>query len=101
MLFAEGQTVAEAKVYGGAQGRVPVAAKGQVKLMVPRGVSDKIVAKMVYTGPVRAPVQEGQAIGTLKVWRGDAKVLEVPLQASESVAQARSRNAPSMPRRNL
>ena len=86
VLFAEGQTVAEAKVYGGAQGRVPVAAKGAVKLMVPRGVSDKIVAKMVYTGPVRAPVQEGQAIGNLQVWRGDAKVLEVPVQASESVA---------------
>ena len=86
VLFAEGQTVAEAKVYGGAQGRVPVAAKGAVKLMVPRGVSDKIVAKMVYTGPVQAPVQEGQAIGNLQVWRGDAKVLEVPVQASESVA---------------
>ena len=86
VLFAEGQTVAEAKVFGGAQGRVPVAAKGAVKLMVPRGVSDKIVAKMVYTGPVRAPVQEGQAIGNLQVWRGDAKVLEVPVQASESVA---------------
>ena len=86
VLFAEGQTVAAAKVYGGAHGRVPVAAKGAVKLMVPRGVSDKIVAKMVYTGPVRAPVQEGQAIGNLQVWRGDAKVLEVPVQASESVA---------------
>jgi D-alanyl-D-alanine carboxypeptidase (penicillin-binding protein 5/6) len=86
ILFAEGQNVAEAKVYGGAQGRVAVAAKEQVKLMVPRGVSDKIVAKMVYTGPIRAPVQEGQAIGNLQVWRGDAKVLDVPVQASESVA---------------
>jgi serine-type D-Ala-D-Ala carboxypeptidase (penicillin-binding protein 5/6) len=86
VLFAEGQVVAAAKVYGGAQGSVPVAAKGMVKLMVPRGVSDKIVAKMVYTGPVRAPVQEGQAIGNLQVWRGDAKVLEVPVQASENVA---------------
>ena len=85
ILFAEGQTVAEAKVYGGAQGRVTVAAKGAVKLMVPRGVSDKIVAKMVYLGPVRAPVREGQAIGSLQVWRGDAKVLDVPVQASETV----------------
>jgi serine-type D-Ala-D-Ala carboxypeptidase (penicillin-binding protein 5/6) len=86
LLFADGQTVAAAKVFGGAQGQVAVAAKGAVKLMVPRGVSDKIVAKMVYTGPVRAPIQEGQAIGNLQVWRGDAKVLEVPVQASENVA---------------
>ena len=54
--------------------------------MVPRGVSDKIIAKMVYTGPVRAPVHDGQAIGNLQVWRGDAKVLDVPVQAAESVA---------------
>ncbi|MCX7311973.1 MAG: D-alanyl-D-alanine carboxypeptidase [Alphaproteobacteria bacterium] len=86
VLFAEGQTVAEAKVFGGARGRVSLAAKSAVKLMVPRGVSDKIVAKMVYTGPVRAPVNAGQAIGSLQVWRGDAKVLDVPLQASETVA---------------
>jgi D-alanyl-D-alanine carboxypeptidase (penicillin-binding protein 5/6) len=86
VLFADGQNVAEAKVYGGTQGQVAVVPKGTVKLMVPRGVSDKIVAKLVYTGPVRAPVREGQAIGNLQVWRGDAKVLEVPVQASESVA---------------
>ena len=86
VLFAEGQTVAEAKVFGGAHGRVSLAPKSAVKLMVPRGVSDKIVAKMVYTGPVRAPVNVGQAIGSLQVWRGGAKVLEVPLQASETVS---------------
>jgi len=93
ILFAEGQNVAEAKVFGGERGRVAVASKGTIRLMVPRGVGDKIVAKLVYTGPVRAPVREGQAIGNLQVWRGDAKVLEVPVQASESVAEG------SMPRR--
>jgi D-alanyl-D-alanine carboxypeptidase (penicillin-binding protein 5/6) len=85
ILFADGQTVADAKVFGGTQGSVPVAAKGAVKLMVPRGVTDKIVARMVYTGPVRAPVHAGQAIGSLQVWRGDAKVLDVPVQAAETV----------------
>ncbi len=40
-------------------GRVAVTAKDTVRLMVPRGVSDKITAKLVYTGPVRAPVARG------------------------------------------
>jgi D-alanyl-D-alanine carboxypeptidase (penicillin-binding protein 5/6) len=40
---------------------------------------------VVYTGPVPAPVQQGQKIGMLKVWRGDSMVLEVPLQATEQV----------------
>jgi D-alanyl-D-alanine carboxypeptidase (penicillin-binding protein 5/6) len=85
LLFAEGETVAEAKIYGGAQGRVAVTAKGPVRLMVPRGASDKLSARMVYRGPVQAPVQAGQAIGKLHVRRGDSNVLEVPLYASEAV----------------
>jgi D-alanyl-D-alanine carboxypeptidase (penicillin-binding protein 5/6) len=77
--------VADAKVFGGVQGRVPVGADGVIKIMVPKGVNERVTAKMIYTGPVRAPVREGDAIGQLVVWRGDAKVLEAPLHASESV----------------
>ena len=89
MLFAEGQEIADAKLYGGERGRVPlVAADGKpVRLMVPRGSRERIVARVVYNGPVRAPVDEGQNIGTLKVWRGDFLVLEVPLKAATSVAK--------------
>lgn len=85
VLFAEGQTVALAKVYGGAKGSVSLTGKGQINLMVPRGVTDRITAKMIYTGPVRAPVQQGQPIGKLQVWRNEAMALEVPLQAAEDV----------------
>jgi D-alanyl-D-alanine carboxypeptidase (penicillin-binding protein 5/6) len=85
LLFAEGQEIAEAKVYGGAKGHVPLIAKKEVRLMVPRGARERITARLVYTGPVRAPIEKGQAIGTLKVWRGDFLVLEVPLHANESV----------------
>jgi serine-type D-Ala-D-Ala carboxypeptidase (penicillin-binding protein 5/6) len=86
VLFDEGEEVADAKLFGGAQGRVPLAAKGPVKIMVQRGVNERLVAKMVYYGPIPAPVQKGQAIGELRVWRGDAQVLTVPLQASEDVS---------------
>jgi D-alanyl-D-alanine carboxypeptidase (penicillin-binding protein 5/6) len=53
--------------------------------MVPRGVRERIIARVVYSGPVPAPVKEGQSIGTLKVWRGEFLALETPLQATESV----------------
>lgn len=85
LLFGEGQEIAWAKVYGGEKGYVPLIGKKEVRLMVPRGSRDKIIARMVYTGPVHAPVQKGQKIGNLKVWRGEFLVLEVPLQAAESV----------------
>jgi len=85
LLFAEGQEIAQAKLYGGVRGHVPLMARKEVRLMVPRGSRDKIIARVVYSGPVRAPVQQGQKIGMLKVWRGESVVLEVPLQAAESV----------------
>jgi serine-type D-Ala-D-Ala carboxypeptidase (penicillin-binding protein 5/6) len=84
-LFAEGQTIADAKLFGGERGSVPLTANRVVSLMVSRSAPNKIIARVVYTGPVPAPVQQGQKIGTLKVWRSDALVLEVPLQAAESV----------------
>ena len=86
LLFADGQEIAQAKLYGGARGQVPLVAEREVKLMVPRGTREKIAARVVYSGPVPAPVQRGQKIGVLKVWRGDFLVLEVPLQAGESIA---------------
>jgi len=60
-------------------------ARGTVTLLVPHGSNEKVLARIVYTGPVRAPVEKGQRIGVLKVWRGENVVLEVPLQAAESV----------------
>jgi D-alanyl-D-alanine carboxypeptidase (penicillin-binding protein 5/6) len=86
-LFAEGQNIGDARLFGGAQVSVPLMAAGGVNLLVPRGSNDRIMARIVYSGPVRAPVEKGQPIGTLKVWRSDNLVLEVPLQAAESVEQ--------------
>jgi len=85
VLFDEGTVIAEAKTYGGTQRYVPLMAARAVKLMLPRGARERIIARVVYSGPVPAPVQKGQKIGKLKVWRGDFVVLEVPLQAAEDV----------------
>ena len=53
--------------------------------MVPRNSNDRIIARIVYKGPVPAPVEKSQPIGLLKIWRGENVALEVPLQAAESV----------------
>ena len=84
-LFAQGETVGEAKLYGGAQGKVALVSSIPIRLLVPRAMSDKLSAKITYSGPVPAPVTKGQPIGTLKVSRGESVVLEVPLQAGEDV----------------
>ncbi len=87
MLFAEGQTIGDAKVFGGSSGRVPLVAPGLVQVMVPKNGGEKLVARIVYNGPVPAPVVQGSPVGTLKVWRGDNVVLQVPLKTAESVSK--------------
>ena len=84
-IFVANQQLGFAKVYGGATGYVPLKADGAVKVMVPKDGSARLVARIVYTGPVPVPVKAGLPIGKLKVWRGDNVVLETPLHAAADV----------------
>ena len=59
----------------------------QVKVFAAHGSGDKLSAKIVYRGPLIAPVAEGVEVGRLKVWRGQSQVLDVPLKTGGAVAQ--------------
>jgi serine-type D-Ala-D-Ala carboxypeptidase (penicillin-binding protein 5/6) len=87
VLFAEGQTIGDAKVFGGDESYVPLVAPGTIKVMMPRNGGERLLARIIYTGPVPAPVAKGQPIGKLRVWRGDNLALEVPLSAAEDVGK--------------
>ena len=88
VLFAEGQTIGTAKVFGGSIGRVSlVASEGAVRVLLPKAGGEKLIARIVYKGPVAAPVTEGTPIGNLKVWRNDNLILSTPLKASEGVGK--------------
>jgi D-alanyl-D-alanine carboxypeptidase (penicillin-binding protein 5/6) len=85
-LFADGETVVDAKVYGGAKSTVSLVSPQAVQILVPRGVNERLTGKVIYDGPIRAPVAQGHPVGTLKIWRGETLTIEVPLQTGESVA---------------
>jgi D-alanyl-D-alanine carboxypeptidase (penicillin-binding protein 5/6) len=85
-VFAEGETIGEAEVFGGEKSGVALKAKGPVELFLPITNRDKLTARIIYQGPLPAPVEEGQKVGELKVWIGDTLSQEVPLYAAESVA---------------
>ncbi|GJD45378.1 D-alanyl-D-alanine carboxypeptidase DacC [Methylobacterium cerastii] len=84
-VFTPGETVAEASVFGGASGSVPLVAKKPVRVLLPRGSSDRVTARAVYQGPLVAPVTEGREVGRLRIMRGDAVALDQPLYAGASV----------------
>jgi D-alanyl-D-alanine carboxypeptidase (penicillin-binding protein 5/6) len=85
-IFAAGEAVAEAETYGGAKGRVALVARKPVRLLLPRGSADRITARVVYQGPLVAPVAAGKEVARLKVSRGDQPVLDMPLYTAEEVA---------------
>jgi D-alanyl-D-alanine carboxypeptidase (penicillin-binding protein 5/6) len=85
LLFADGEVVGEASVYGGEKGGVALKAKGSINILIPISNRDKVIARIVYDGPVIAPVEEGMPVGALKVWIGDMLSQETPLYTAESV----------------
>lgn len=84
-IFAADETVGEAKTFGGEKSRVKLSAHGAVSMLVPAENRDKVIARIVYEGPVEAPVQVGQPVGKLKIWVGDMLTQETPLYAAEAV----------------
>ncbi|MFI5012057.1 MAG: D-alanyl-D-alanine carboxypeptidase family protein [Hyphomicrobiales bacterium] len=86
-LFPEGAIVARASVYGGEKSSVDLRADGPIRVMTQRGGRERLNAKLIYEGPVKPPVAAGTKIGVLRVFEGDASILEVPLFAAESVGE--------------
>ena len=84
-VFAEGEVIGEASIFGGEKGRVGLKAKGPVALLLPRGSSERLNARIVYRGPLTVPVQEGAEVARLLVTRGEVKTLDIPLYAAETV----------------
>jgi D-alanyl-D-alanine carboxypeptidase (penicillin-binding protein 5/6) len=84
-LFAANQPVGYAKVFGGESRSVKLSSPEPIKVMVPKNGSERLIARIIYRGPVQAPVQSGQAVGVVRVWRGANVAMEAPVYAAEAV----------------
>jgi D-alanyl-D-alanine carboxypeptidase (penicillin-binding protein 5/6) len=86
-LFAAQQPVGFAKVFGGESRSVKLASPEPIKVMVQKNGTDKLIARVVYNGPVRAPIESGQQVGVVRVWRGTNIAMEAPVFAAEPVGK--------------
>jgi D-alanyl-D-alanine carboxypeptidase (penicillin-binding protein 5/6) len=84
-LFAADQTLGYARVFGGDSRSVKLTSPNPVKVMVSKQGGEKLIARVVYNGPVRAPVTAGQQVGVVRVWRGPNVAMETPVYAADSV----------------
>jgi len=86
-LFAAQQPVGYAKVFGGGSGSVKLVSPTPVEVMVQKNGNDKLIARMVYDGPVHAPITPGQQVGIIRVWRNGELAMETPLYTAESIGK--------------
>lgn len=86
-LFAQGQVVGEAQVFGGSKRSLPLVSKKPIRVLVPRGDGERVTARITYTGPLKAPIQKGTEVARLQVNRGDMQALEMPLYANEDIQE--------------
>jgi D-alanyl-D-alanine carboxypeptidase (penicillin-binding protein 5/6) len=84
-IFGPGETVGEVAVFGGEKSSIAVEARGPVRLLLPRGASDRVRGRITFKGPIIAPVEKGAEIGRLRIDRGDVKALDIPVFAAEAV----------------
>jgi serine-type D-Ala-D-Ala carboxypeptidase (penicillin-binding protein 5/6) len=94
-IFQAGETIGDAKVYGGSASEVPLVADKEVTILVPRTATGKFTGRIVYTGPLIAPVEAGQEVARLKIFRGTELILDLPLKTAAAVEQG------ALPRRAM
>lgn len=85
-LFLPGQTVAEVRVHGGAQSYVALTALEPVRIALPRDGPGAVVARVIYDGPLIAPLAKGQVVARLQLSRDGQIQRELPLVTVSAVA---------------
>jgi D-alanyl-D-alanine carboxypeptidase (penicillin-binding protein 5/6) len=88
-LFAKGRTVDTAPVQVGSVRQLALVAPRDLALTLPRTAdTDAVTLKVVYQGPLKAPIAKGQQVATLVVSAPDMERQVMPLVAGEAVTEA-------------
>ena len=87
-LFAKGARVESASVQLGDASTVDLVAPRNLAVTFPAGASANIQVKVVYDGPVKAPIKAGQHIADLVVTTAETGAQTMPLVAAKDVGEA-------------
>lgn len=94
-IFAANDKVGDAQVFGGQSSTLPLVVKKDVELLLPKEAREKLKARIIYEGPLQAPIAAGTEVGRLQFELNGSVLQQVPVFAAQSVAQG------SLPQRAL
>jgi len=84
-FFDEGAEIAQADVWLGAQPFVPIVAPKDLQMLVPREERPGLKARVLYAGPIEAPIAKGQKLASLVVDVPGKEPVEFDLVAGAEV----------------
>ena len=87
-LFAANDIVDHARVQGGQSLTVPLTSPYPIAASVPTQGSAAVELKVIYDGPLRAPIAKGQRVAELSISVEGMPASRVPLYAAEAVEVA-------------
>ena len=87
-IAAKGRKIGDVEVQGGSDTTVGVIAPRDLNATVPAGTSPQMQGKIVYQGPVKAPIKAGAHIADLVVETPGMPTQTLPLVAEQEVGEA-------------
>ena len=87
-LVAAGKQVSTAEVQMGNASTVGLVAAKALTVTLPAGAAPELSAKVVYDGPIKAPIKAGQHVADLVVSSPDLPEQRMPLVADKDVGEA-------------
>ena len=84
-LFDAGAVVEQADVWLGDKATLPLVTEKEVKITIPRLARRKMTVKVVYEGPIPAPIAKGTPVARLVVSAPNTEEISFPLVAGADV----------------
>ena len=84
-IFSAGDTVGQARVWGGEEPSVKLVTKNDILTLLSEEEQATAEVQLVYSGPLRAPVKAGTAIGMVRVLSDGKLVYKAPVHTKNSV----------------
>jgi D-alanyl-D-alanine carboxypeptidase (penicillin-binding protein 5/6) len=84
-IFSAGDTVGQARVWGGEEPSVKLVTKNDILTLLSEEEQATAEVQLVYSGPLKAPIKAGTAIGMVRVLSDGKLVYKAPVHTMNSV----------------
>jgi len=86
-VFAEGDRIGRATVWGGTSRSVDLVTSESLQIALSPAEQAAVEMKLVYTGPLMAPVAAGTRIGAIRLMLDGTSLAEVPVETAGEVEE--------------